>query len=521
MKRLDLEGAVERELTTSNRLLPARPDRFSIASRSSEVARLLANQYRRGSYGDRADVIFVDKNRKGRRPISELTLRDRVLYRALVELLSQSLPMRLVRRVSIDEFRRAPLGVPNVRYVSKTDVTSFYEFVDHERLAEELESQTGEAVAVEVLMHLLERVMGRRVGLPQIHRASDVLGDTYIDAARRRLVRAGFEVTTYSDDFRVASRSLAEARAALEAVAREVRRLGLALNEGKTFTYGATNYLQSLTAFDDAERALFDDSGDRDDLFLIFSDSYEDADQEIAPPLLSTAVVQAGVLEDDVIGTSHRSGIESVEPPDRAQLRAARRAWDIWVEEDESEERQSTQEAAITESLLGRALPILGAGGDPTPLGMLSAILRFEPALTPQVGAYLTALAASGPGGRASIRSALDELVQEESFSTWQLMWLAESAGRVRRVQGGAPHYDWLHSCLSDERPALAATAAMALGRLRVATSAQLTPALDRVGPVWRMLVLAGIALADPDAAEEHAEDRLERILVERPAEDG
>jgi hypothetical protein len=29
----------------------------------------------------------------------------------------------------------------------------------------------------------------RRVGLPQVHSASDVLGDTYIDPVRRRMLR--------------------------------------------------------------------------------------------------------------------------------------------------------------------------------------------------------------------------------------------------------------------------------------------------------------------------------------------
>jgi hypothetical protein len=42
-------------------------------------------------------------------------------------------------------------------------------------------------------------------------------------------------VFTYSDDFRLASESLGDARAALDECAMEVRTLGLVLNEHKTF----------------------------------------------------------------------------------------------------------------------------------------------------------------------------------------------------------------------------------------------------------------------------------------------
>jgi hypothetical protein len=242
LNRLNLEAAVERELTTANRLMPPRRDRLALANHVPRISRWLREQYRRGKYGRAADVVFVDKNRTGRRPISEMSLSDRVLFRGLVTLIGESLPEHLVRRRAISEFRLSPLSAESVRYISKTDVASYYEFVDHELLADELLAQTGEAPAIEALLELLGGVMGRRVGLPQVHKASDVLGDTYIDPVRRRLRRAGYDVYTFSDDFRIASASLASARDGLEACAAEVRRMGLVLNEAKTFTYTVANY---------------------------------------------------------------------------------------------------------------------------------------------------------------------------------------------------------------------------------------------------------------------------------------
>lgn len=517
LKRLDLTRAAELELTMSNRLMPRRPDRIALAGQADDVRRLFRTKYAKGQFGELADIIFIEKNRRGRRPISEMTLRDKVLFRALVDLIAASLPTQLVTRLPHEEFKRSPLKMPGVRYVSKTDVASYYEYVDHDRLADELEAQTGEALAIAALMELLLRVMGRRVGLPQVHRSSDILGDTYIDPVRRRMRRAGYHVTTYSDDFRIASPSLAHARQALETCAREVRSLGLTLNEAKTFTYTTPNYLVSLSAFTEAEKQLFEESdGSDEDFRLLFLDDYADETNEGPPdtPQALDASVAQPVLEGDALDPAppHEVGEVTVDNP--AQTRAAQKAWNIWLAEDESEAKQSTTEAAITETLLGRALPILGRSGDDRAVYYLSHLLRFEPALTPQISTYLVELAATGATARSRVRRQLNRLVEEENFSVWQKVWLAEVAGSVRPVRTEHRHYAWLQDCVSDPNPALAATAAMALGRLRRGDVGKLSAALDQVGPTWRSLVLWGIAQMDLPIAKSVAEDQIERLLL-------
>lgn len=494
--------------------MPRRPDRIALSAHADDVGRQFRTKYGKGQYGDLAEIIFVDKNRKGQRPISELTLRDKVLYRALVELIAESLPTRLVTRTPHEEFRKSPLNVEGVQYVSKTDVASFYEYVDHDRLSDELEAQTGEAPAIAALMKLLFRVMGRRVGLPQIHRASDILGDTYIDLVRRRMRRAGYQVTTYSDDFRIASPSLGHAREALETCAREVRSLGLILNEAKTFTYTAPHYARSLNAFTEAEERLFDESNvPAEDWGLLFLDDYADDNDEDATdtPLTLAASVAQPIFEEEVLTS---------QPPDEAtnlddaQSRAARKAWEIWLDEDESDEKQSTIEAAITETLLRRALPILGRSGEEQPVAYLSQLLRFEPALTPHISTYITELAATGPAARTKLRLQLDEIVKKQDISLWQKIWLAEAAGSIRPGSNEHAHYAWLRECVSDASPALAATAAAALGRLRRGDVGKLTAALDQTGPAWRSLMLWGIGRAELETAQSIADDQIERILL-------
>lgn len=515
LDRLDLQAAVDRELTTANRLMPPRRDRLALINQSPRLSRWLRDQYKRGRYGTPADVIFVDKNRAGRRPISEMSLADRVLYRALVTLIGESLPEHLVKRRSIVDFRESPLAEDSAKYISKTDVASYYEFVDHEILADELLAQTGEAPAIEVLMDLLGGVMGRRVGLPQVHRASDVLGDTYIDPVRRRLRRAGYHVYTFSDDFRIASPSLASARNGLEACAAEVRNLGLVLNEGKTFTYTVENYRASLTSFSDAERSLFAED-EADELFLLRDSRYGDGDESGADIFtLGDTAVQGGVADDDVIDVEVQVEDQAHSEVDEAQVHAARRAWSLWVGEDSSDEYRTGQTSAIAESLLASALPILGAAGEVEPLSSLSSVLRHSPALTPQVARYLALLGSTGRTARTQIRQELDRLAAEDSFSLWQQMWIAHAAGDFRRVRGRHEHYDWLVQCIQGAPPPLAATAAYSVGQLQIGDPSLLAAALDRVGPNWRTQALYGLLLLDEDAAKENSEDLIDRLLVD------
>lgn len=525
LARLDFKSATELELTMSNRLMPRRPDRTAIADSADAVQRLLRNGYKKGRFGDVADVVFVDKNRRGRRPISEMTLRDRVLFRALVSLISESLPPHLVHRIPNSDFKNGPLLSSTVKYVSKTDIVSFYEFVDHGRLADELEAQTGEAPAIEVLMELLFRVMGRRVGLPQVHQSSDVLGDTYIDPVRRRMRRAGFEVTTYSDDFRIATTTLAEAREALESCAREVRSLGLALSEGKTFTYSYSNYLLSLTMFKDAERKLFEDSGgESDDISLLFLDDYPVETTDSTPPgpqALGETAPEA-VNEEDALASEDAAPAQaspvSQPPVAPAQEQAARKAWEIWLGEYQSQDQQSKPEAAITETLLGRALPILGRAGVLDPVGHLSHLLRHEPALTPHIASYIKELATTGSRARTALRRAMDSLVKAPILSTWQKVWLADAAASIAPTNADKSHYRWLESCIDDPEPALVATAAAALGQLGRGDLDSMKSSLDRVGPVWRSLVLWAIAERDHTFAETVSDDLQDRILLDATA---
>lgn len=454
-----------------------------------------------------------------------------MLYRALVELIKKSLPEHLSSRPPIAQFKRAPLGAKGATHISKTDVTAYYQYIDHELLADELIAQTGEEPAVDALIGLLRALMGRGMGIPQIHPVSDVLGDTYLDPVRRSLLREGLAVWRYADDFRIASASLGQARRALESCAAAVRERGLVLNERKTLTYRRKTYEDSLDRFRRAEQELFsndddngDDGDDGGDLALL-DDSYADGDDDDTPDghdgptTLGAAPLDAAVDDDEV--TAGHDDVEDPEAPGSAldtalavrRTEAARRAWHLWIEEEEDEQQQSTESAAITQSLVGRALPALGAAGDNEPLKNLSQLLRYEPALTPQIAAYLTRYAATSATANRFAARALGRVARNDLISPWQTLWLAHSAGLLNPARGD-DLAEWLIELVHDGRDALAATAGAALGKRNEGDPAALARRLEHIAPEWRSLLLYGLGLLDPALADDTSDTDLDRLLL-------
>lgn len=504
-KGLDLDQAVRDELGRGNRLMPRRVELLTLARAPEAVASWIGPQLRKGHGGAVADVVFADKGSRGARPLHILTIEDRVLYRALLASLERALPQHVTTRPAVTAFRTAPLDDPSTRYITKTDVTAYYEFVDHDLLADELLGQTGEEPVIDVLTDLLHRVMGRRVGLPQVSRMSDVLGDTYIDVVRRRMVRRGFNTFTYSDDFRIATETLGAARTALEACAAELRQVGLVLNERKTFTYGRPHYVETLDAFRDAERQLFQGSDALADQEYRGEDGgrLENESQMLSTEPVGGEIDEADVLTDPAVDQA----------PDEVRVAAAGRALERWADEDEDAETQSGMSAAITQSLLGHALPVLGAAGDEAPLIQLNPLLRYEPALMPQVSAYLVAYAQHGRHHKSEVRDALDKVVVADVLSPWQSLWLAYTAGSLRGSRENRPHVAWLRGCLESE-PALAAYAALALARLGHADGSTLAALVNEIALPWRSLAFYALGLADHDRAVAVADSELDRILL-------
>lgn len=233
---------------------------------------------------------------------------------------------------------------------------------------------------------------------------------------------------------------------------------------------------------------------------------------------LGDSPIIGGIDLDEAVG--HSSGEEDSEEnqdPQSPQARAARQAWRLWLQEEESEDAQSRADAAITQSLVGRSLARLGMIGDDGPLSSLSALLRYEPALTPQVTSYLRHYAVHGKENREKIRDTLDQLTAEGVLSNWQSMWIAEAAGSIRKsARTNITHYQWLQDCLASNHSGLAATAAAATARLGIGDARQVAKTMDRISPEWRLLLVWALARIDRGLAETCADSALERLLIQK-----
>ena len=150
-------------------------------------------------------IVTVRKSGHGVRPVAELSVRDRVLYRALVSRWKTELPYPDRSSKAYETFLEAPLASKAApTYVVSSDVTACYEYVDHGLLGREVLARTGDSDGVEALTDLLAGLMGRSYGLPQQSGTSDVLAEAYLSVVERRLLRQGLTVWRYNDDFRVA-----------------------------------------------------------------------------------------------------------------------------------------------------------------------------------------------------------------------------------------------------------------------------------------------------------------------------
>lgn len=122
-----------------------------------------------------------------------------------------------------------------VFFVLTTDITGFYENIDHVRLASDLKSLTLPDNLHSGLMAHIGRWAGPRgKGIPQGYSASDILAKLYMDPVDRGMKNAGFTHLRYVDDIRVFCRTMLEAKRALVKLNELVRNRGLNLQSGKT-----------------------------------------------------------------------------------------------------------------------------------------------------------------------------------------------------------------------------------------------------------------------------------------------
>jgi hypothetical protein len=387
LSELNLGEALANEV---RRGVLAVPKQSLEASLASDDAQRQAVELLRASFSEGVDLEIADEVQStkpggGFRTLDLLTFESRVLYEALGLWLLERRPELSRDFGDWIEAQQAPLESPDTKYVVMADVASFYHYVDHELLHAELVSQTGGAGVASVLGELLHGTLGRRFGLPQLSAASDVFSELVIDVAERRLLRKGRRVWRYNDDFRIAANTWAEVETGISDLVREVRALGLTLNDAKTFTPGRTTYLQWKDASTETWEAIKD---------AVSFDLQE---------------TKLSMYVDEW---------ESDEDEDSLALEAADKALELWLE---PEERPDTNHPSINvyRELLTTGLYIMRKGGDARGLRVCGKALGVERSSTPQIAQYLESLAHSG-----EVTPLMERWVDGLYLTPWQELWL-------------------------------------------------------------------------------------------------
>jgi len=210
----------------------------------------LAHQLRTGTYRPGPILrVFVPKPQGGLRPLALWTLRDRVAQRAVYEaLLPYFEPMFLDCSHGFRPGRSVHTAVAAVRterdrgrrWVLDADIQDCFERIDPERLLEMIRARVRDRRLVSltagwIRAGLLEadgRI--RAAGAAQGGVLSPLLANIYLHPFDVAMVRSGFHLVRYADDFVVLGRHPREVQRAWQVADQVLRRLGLSLHPQKT-----------------------------------------------------------------------------------------------------------------------------------------------------------------------------------------------------------------------------------------------------------------------------------------------
>lgn len=471
VSRLDLAGSLEAEAQARNSVLPPQPGLVELAANQSErFVGWLATELRSGLSVGPQHVVNARKPRHGTRPAPIIGIPERVAYRAAVDRVL--VDEQVLQREPDDYLRfiRGPvdyvmgkadglrtLGLllddEEVRYVVKSDLAAFYQYVDHGILGRLLVSRSRDVELVQAVTELLADLEGRSYGIPQMFVASDRLSEVYAQLLQDQLLRRGHLVWRFNDDFRIGCPSFESALDAIEALSEEARSMGLIINEQKTISPRFVNYAMATFGLTSIEDEIPVD--EQDEVEAAVADYTEDfGDPDEAVDLLRAAVANEG-------------------------------DWDLG---DVDRDRVSR---------LRRAIWSVVRAADPRAVGAIVPLAIYVPSLTPALCRYVEVIANAEP---AAVAGSVDTVVSKVSLGGWQRLWFCHLLRATELLALQAPggrdsRFAFVQDCASDPRhAAVRAEASLALARIGEASVGELASSLvtePRALSSWYVLAAA------------------------------
>ncbi|MCP9237950.1 RNA-directed DNA polymerase [Lewinella sp. JB7] len=131
--------------------------------------------------------------------------------------------------------------------IVETDLTGFYELIDHSLLRADLRSLGINTSTIRKLQNCLDKwspISGR--GLPQSYMTSHLLARIYMNVIDQQLQNAGYDHVRYNDDFRIFCNSENEAQRVVKFLAEKLKIKGLILNSSKTKILNSADALKNI-----------------------------------------------------------------------------------------------------------------------------------------------------------------------------------------------------------------------------------------------------------------------------------
>lgn len=484
LPELDIKRALKQEIEHAPDLLPKSLVDRALERHVDAAADHLGQLAHAGLDVHPASVVAARKWRHGRRPVAVLPIFERVLYRSVVNSLSDDLEEAARGQEVYDSFQRAPLSDDSTAFVVMTDIANYYSSINLDLLARDLVHRTGRWKPVDWLRQFWTATSGGFGGIPQMNPSSDVVADAFADQLLRALLRSGYRAWRYADDFRIACKTYSECVAALELLDEESRRLGLFMNERKTFTPRRTRYREIVEG---PERQLNEISNEVEQDLTEF-DPYSSSEPVLPEKaqVLELAAVQA------IEAWSAKHGQADADPP-----------------------QTKSPDLAV---VLPKALAILGVTENSEVLMHIPSILRFEPQLTPNACQYLRLIAGSSAPEVAKV---LMRCVNDLALTKWQHIWLLYvlEDGSIPREGAGDGLLTWMRALTTDTSEPLRCQAAWSLAcrsDLKLRAWKSIFESGSRLSSPYAAAAIVGTTgLGEKERQKLAPTDRIDRLVTE------
>nr|WSY51778.1 reverse transcriptase domain-containing protein [Streptomyces sp. NBC_00886] len=267
MQKLDLSGAANYCLSTPMDRLPLLITDRCLTDAKETIVKW-TNAHFSGGVHIPKEIITMPKSRFGQRPVILSSLPSRILYHALVAGIASTLEADSRGGEAWVQHEAFAEESPS-EYIVQVDIAACYEFIDHERLRQELVTRILDADYAKTITDYLEECSTNRRGLPQLTAASDKLADLYLSIIQRQLMRQGLEVSRYADDFIIRVGSWERANETIEYAAEYARNLGLILSYEKTRAARTLFYKKKAESQRELQKRYFDSEKERMTFFHV------------------------------------------------------------------------------------------------------------------------------------------------------------------------------------------------------------------------------------------------------------